>query len=232
MVKIDKRKRYGIILDTETANTIVEENGKLCMNYVLPYDFGFAVIDTKGNIYEKYSFVNSDIFCNELELMQSAYYSKKIPQYIEDLSNGKRTLLNTYLIRQKILELIKKYNCRFIMAHNARFDLQACNNIQRWTTKSKYRYFFPKGIEIWDSLKASRSVIAKMPTYQKFCKEHGYMTKHKKPQVKLTAETLYRFITKNTNFSESHTGLEDVLIELEIYKYCKRQKKKMQIKLF
>ena len=118
------------------------------------------------------------------------------------------------------------------MAHNARFDLQACNNIQRWTTKSKYRYFFPKGIEIWDSLKASRSVIAKMPTYQKFCKKHGYMTKHKKPQVKLTAETLYKFITKNTNFSESHTGLEDVLIELEIYKYCKRQKKKMQIKLF
>ena len=232
MVKIDKRKRYGIILDTETANTITEENGKLCMNYALPYDFGFAVIDTKGNIYEKYSFVNSDIFCNELELMQSAYYSKKIPQYIKDLSNGKRTLSNTYLIRQKILELIKKYNCRFIMAHNARFDLQACNNIQRWTTKSKYRYFFPKGIEIWDSLMASRSVIAKMPTYQKFCKEHGYMTKHKKPQVKLTAETLYRFITKNTNFSESHTGLEDVLIELEIYKYCKRQKKKMEIKLF
>ena len=129
-------------------------------------------------------------------------------------------------------ELIKKYNCRFILAHNARFDLQACNNIQRWTTKSKYRYFFPKGIEIWDSLKASRSVIAKMPTYQKFCKEHGYMTKHKNPQVKLTAEILYQFITKNTNFSESHTGLEDVLIELEIYKYCKRQKKQMQIKLF
>lgn len=232
MAKIDKRKRYGIILDTETANTIVEENGKLCMNYVLPYDFGFAVIDTKGNIYEKYSFINSDIFCNELELMQSAYYSKKIPRYIEDLSNGKRTLSNTYLIRQKILELIKKYNCRFVMAHNARFDLQACNNIQRWTTKSKYRYFFPKNMEIWDSLKASRAVIAKMPTYQNFCKEHGYMTKHKKPQVKLTAETLYKFITKNTNFSESHTGLEDVLIELEIYKYCKRQKKKMQIKLF
>ena len=108
MANIDKRKRYGIILDTETANTITEENGKLCMNYVLPYDFGFAVIDTKGNIYEKYSFVNSDIFCNELELMQSAYYSKKIPQYIKDLSNGKRTLSNTYLIRQKILELIKK----------------------------------------------------------------------------------------------------------------------------
>ena len=62
MEKIDKRHRYGIILDTETANTITVEDGKTDMMCVLPYDFGFAVIDTKGNIYEKHSYVNSDIF--------------------------------------------------------------------------------------------------------------------------------------------------------------------------
>ena len=65
MNKIDKRKVYGIMLDTETANTIVEEDGQLEMRFVLPYDIGFAVIDSKGNIYEKYSFVNEDIFCDE-----------------------------------------------------------------------------------------------------------------------------------------------------------------------
>ena len=230
--KIDRRHTYGIILDTETANTIVEENGKLNMNYVLPYDFGFAVIDTNGNMYEQYSFVNEDIFCEEYKLMQSAYYAKKIPNYIRDLANGKRQLANTYTIRKVIADLIKKYDCKFVMAHNARFDLQACNNIQRWVTKSKYRYFFPKGIEIWDSLKASRSVIAKMPTYIKFCEENGYMTKHNIPQVRLTAEIIYRFITGNNEFEESHTGFEDVQIELEIYKYCKKQHKAMDIKLF
>ena len=35
----------------------------------------------------------------------------------------------------------------------------------------------------------------------------------KNNQVKLTAEVIFRFITKNNNFVESHTGLEDVLIE-------------------
>ena len=69
MEKIDKRHTYGIILDTETANTIVEENGNLNMRYVLPYDFGFAVIDTNGTIYEQFSFVNKDIFCDECTLM-------------------------------------------------------------------------------------------------------------------------------------------------------------------
>ena len=232
MEKIDKRRVYGIMLDTETANTIVEDDGKLEMRFVLPYDFGFAVIDTKGNIYEKHSYVNKDIFCNERALMQSAYYANKIPKYIEDLENGKRQLKNTYEIRKIICDLIAKYNCKFICCHNARFDYRACNNIQRWTTKSKYRYFFPKDIEIWDSLKMARDVLCKMPTYIEFCKKNGYMTKHRTPQPQLKAEVIYRYITNNTDFTESHTGLEDVEIETEIFKYCMRQHKPMRKKLF
>lgn len=220
------------MLDTETANTIVEEDGKLDMRFVLPYDFGFAVIDSKGNIYEKFSFVVDEIFCGEFNLMRSAYYANKIPQYIRDLANGKRILKSAYEIRKTILDKIKEYDCKFVCAHNMRFDYRACNNLQRWTTKSKYRYFFPKDIEIWDTLKMARDVIAKMPTYIDFCFTNGFVTKHKTPQVKLTAEVLYKFITKNVNFVESHTGLEDVEIETEILKYCIRQHKPMQKKLW
>jgi DNA polymerase III epsilon subunit-like protein len=229
---MDRRKTYGIILDTETANTITEEDGKLNMMSVLPYDFGFAVIDTKGNIYEKHSYVNSDIFLDEYTLMQSAYYAKKIPQYIRDLVDGTRVLKTTYEIRKIIFDLVQKYDCKFIMAHNARFDYRACNNIQRWTTKSKYRYFFPKDVEIWDTLKMARDVIAEMPTYRQFCQDNGFMTKHKTPQPQLTAEVIYRFITSDLTFEESHTGLEDVEIENEIYKYCIKQHKPMRKKLF
>lgn len=232
MEKIDKRKVYGIMLDTETANTIVEEDGKLEMRFVLPYDIGFAVIDSKGNIYEKYSFVNDDIFCEEFALMQSAYYAEKIPQYIRDLANGKRQLKNTYEIRKILCDLIQKYGCSFVVAHNSRFDYRALNNIQRWTTKSKYRYFLPKDVEIWDTLKMARDVLLKMPTYIRFCEENGYMTKHKTPQPQLTAEVIYRYITDNTDFEENHTGLEDVEIEIEIYKYLVKQHKKMRKKLF
>lgn len=229
---MDKRKIYGIMLDTETANTIIEEDGRLDMNHVLPYDIGFAIIDSKGNIYEKFSFVIDEIFCQEWELMTSAYYAEKIPQYIRELASGERILTTAYKLKMFFNEIIKKYNCQFVCAHNMRFDYRACNNLQRWTTKSKYRYFFPKDIEIWDTLKMANDVIAKMPTYQEFCLKNGYMTKHTTPRPQLTAEVLYRFITDNTDFIESHTGLEDVEIETEILKYCVRQHKPMRKLLF
>ena len=76
----------------------------------------------------------------------------------------------------------------------------------------------------------AKDVISTMPTYQKFCAENGYLTKQGKPR--LTAEVLYRFISKDTTFKEEHTGLEDVLIETEILRYCKRQHKKMRKKLY
>lgn len=228
--KIDRRHIYGIVLDTETANTIQDENG-LDMTNVLFYDLGFQLVDSHGRTYgKKFSFVNSDIFTHEVELMQSAYYAKKIPQYREDLASGKRILANTYEIRKALVDIINKYDCKFVCAHNARFDYNSLNNTQRWTTKSRFRYFLPYGLEWWDTLKMARSVMGKMPTYQRFCAENGYTTKTGKPRF--TAEICYRFITKDNTFVESHTGLEDVEIETEILRYCHRQHKAMKKKLW
>lgn len=229
MNKIDHRHIYGIMLDTETANTIPTKKG-LDMSSVLPYDLGFAVIDTHGRVYEKYSFVISDIFYYEADLMQSAYYAKKLPQYHQDIAEGKRKVVTAYEVRKIIHDKIAEYGCKFVCAHNARFDLTSCNNVTRWTTKSKYRYFFPYGVEIWDTMKMANDVICKMPTYRRFCEENGYLTKNN--QVRKTAEILYRFISKNNQFVESHTGLEDVEIEVQILAYCVRQHKKMRKRLF
>ena len=229
MNNIDHRHIYGIMLDTETANTH-DIDGKLDMSDVLPYDIGFAVIDSHGRVYEKFSFVNSDIFYHEAELMKSAYYAKKIPQYLNDILNGDREVANTYEIRKALVDKINEYDCKFICAHNARFDCRALNNIQRWTTKSKYRYFLPFGIEWWDTLKMARSVLGAMPTYRRFCEENNYLTKN--GQLRFTAEIIYRYISKNNDFVESHTGLEDVEIEAQILAYCVRQHKKMNKKLF
>ena len=225
MEKIDRRHHYVLVLDTETANTI-QKDEKLDMSNVLFYDCGWAVVDTIGNTYKTASYVNRDIFCYERELMQSAYYAKKIPQYVEDLRNGKRKMASTYEIRKAMLEDMEKYHITEVMAHNARFDLNALNTIQRWTTKSKYRYWFPYGTEIWDTMKMARDVMHKMPTYRKFCEENNLLTKN--GRLSTTAENLYRFIIKDADFEESHTGLEDVQIEREIFLYCRKQHKKMR----
>ena len=58
------------------------------------------------------------------------------------------------------------------------------------------------------------------------------MTKHKTPRPRLTAEIIYRFLTNDLNFVESHTGLEDVLIEAQIFAYCMKSRKKFEKVLY
>lgn len=230
MNKIDYRRHYVLVLDTETANTARTEDGKLDTSSVLMYDCGWSIVDTKGNVYKEQSFVNRDIFVYERELMDSAYYGWKIPRYVEDLRNGKRKMASTYEIRKAMLADMELYHITEVVAHNARFDRDALDTIQRWTTKSKYRYWFPYGTEIWDTMKMARDVIHKMPTYRRFCEENGFLTAN--GRLSATAENLYRFIIKDPTFVESHTGLEDVQIEREIMFYCFRQHKKMRKGLY
>ena len=234
MEKIDKRRHYVLVLDTETANTLTytDDKGKekMDMSNVLVYDCGWAIVDTKGNTYEERSFINRDIFVYERELMASAYYAKKIPQYVEEIRNGKRIMADTYEIRKAMLEDMEAYGITEVAAHNARFDLNALNVLQRWQTKSAFRYWFPYGTEIWDTMRMAREVIHKMPTYRQFCEEHDLLTAN--GRLSATAENLYRFIIHDPDFVESHTALEDVQIEREIMWYCMRQHKAMEKRLY
>ena len=226
--KIDRRRTYLIMGDTETCNTRME-NGKLDMRDVLVYDFGFAVCDKQGRIYEKYSFIIKEIFFDMKDLMKTSYYADKLPQYYEEICNGQRKVVSLYEARKILADVMKKYNTNIFVAHNARFDDNALKVTERYTTKSKYRYFLPFGTEVWDTMKMASDTICKQKTYKKFCEENGYLTK--KGQVRKTAEILYRYITKNNDFTESHTGLEDVMIEKEILAHCLRKNKAMRKKL-
>ena len=229
---IDKRKKYYLMLDTETCNGIVTEDGKLDLSQSLVYDIGCAIVDKRGNIYDEQSFVIIETFIGMKDVMQSAYYAKKIPMYWEDITLGQRQLVTLHTARTAILEMAKKYNAEIVVAHNAGFDLRALNNTQRYISKSKYRYFFPYGFEWWDTLKMANDIYSNQPSYRRYCERHGYMTKHKTPRPRMTAEILHRYLTGNEDFEESHTGLEDVKIESQIFAQCMRQNKKMRKALY
>lgn len=230
-MKIDRRVNYLIGLDTETCNGILIGDN-LDLTQSLVYDLGWAICDKRGNIYKTRSFVIREIFCDMSDVMKSAYYAKKIPTYWEDIKNGTRSLASFNRVRQTLLEDMKTYGVKNIFAHNASFDVRALNNTIRYLTKSRFRWFFPFGTEIWDTLKMARQTIGKQKSYQIFCAENNYLTKHKKPQVRLTAEILYRYISGQYDFIEAHTGLEDVLIEIKIMSHCLRQHKKIEKRLY
>lgn len=197
-----------IVLDTETTNSIDDP---------IVYDLGWAVVDATGKVYQTYSFVVADVFL-DTELMASAYFAEKIPTYWEQIKSGERTLAKFSTIRKIFHDCAKAFGVTKFFAHNMRFDYRSTNLTQRFLTSSKYRYFFPYGAEICDTLKMARQVLKNNEAYDNFCYDNQYLTK--RGCKRYTAEIIYRFISNNLQFEEEHTGLADVLIEKEILAYC------------
>lgn len=220
-MKIDRRKTYYIVFDTETTNGFDDP---------IVYDFGAAVVDKQGNVYDKISYIVYETFCQMRDLMKTAYYADKIPRYEEQIKNGERKIACYATIKRKLKELCDTYNVKALIAHNARFDYRSTTRTQRYLTKSKYRYFLPYGVEIWDTLNMAHDTICQQKIYRLWAKENGYIKSNGEPRA--TAEILYRYISGLHDFEESHTGLEDVLIEKDIFAKCMSLHKKMKKSAF
>ena len=115
---MDKRRKYYVMLDTETCPLDKDFQGVTPYNMFV-YDIGFAVVDRYGNVYEQFSFIVKDIFFAEKELMKSAYYANKLPRYFEDIASGKRKVATWYEIRNTLAGVMKEYNTKIVIAHNA-----------------------------------------------------------------------------------------------------------------
>lgn len=220
-------KDLYLVFDTETCNTPTID-GQLDVENGQVYDLGIQIVDNEGFVYDEYSIVNEDVFFGLEQAMQEAYFADKIPQYLEDMRMGKRKIMNTWQMYKLVRDLCNEYEIKACIAHNAKFDIRVLNSTLRYQTKSKRRFFFPYQMPIWDTMKMANDTICKQSSYIRYCNEHGYMTKHATPQVRKTAEILWRFLTKNDNFEEEHTGLADVAIEAQIFAECVRRHKKME----
>ena len=213
------KKEYFIVLDTETANSVEQP---------LPYDIGWVVTDRYGNIYEHHSYVIYEIFCGERELMKTAYYADKIPKYEEDLKEGRRELRGFWTVRKKFMEDVKAYDIKKIGAYNMNFDKRALNNDIRYISKSWARWFFPYGIEFFCIWHMACTCILNRKSYFKFAEENNLISEA--GNLKTSAEACYQYLIKDADFEESHTGLEDVLIEVFIMAHCYRQHKHFESK--
>ena len=204
---INPRTRI-MMIDTETTNDI---------DCPIVYDVGYQIFSLEEGILCERSFVNADVFC-DAELMASAYFADKIPDYWQEIVSGQRILKKWFNIKKQIAEDCQKYGVEIACAHNAAFDNRALNITQRYQTTSKYRYFLPFGVEWWDTLKMARETLKQNEDYGTFCYENDYLTS--RGCRRYTAEIIYKWLTGNTEFEEAHTGLEDVKIERQIFEYC------------
>lgn len=213
---MSRKKEWYLVIDTETCNTIEQP---------LPYDIGYAICDRYGNIVVERSFMVAEIFIDHKDLMKSAYFAEKIPQYWEDLKNGKRELKSIFNIRKQIHADMKNYKVKKVGAYNMGFDKRSLNNDIRYCSKSFFRWFFPFGTEYFCIWNMACQVLLNSTSYVKFALQNGLVSD--KDNILTNAECCYQFLTKNLDFKEEHTGLEDVRIEVDILAKCYATHKKM-----
>lgn len=214
-----KMNEYLLVLDTETADSVERP---------LPYDLGYKIFNRKNEIVAVRSFCIYEIYVEQKELMRSAYYADKLPQYEEELKEGKRKLVKLFTARKIILEDMERYKINRIYAYNMNFDSRALNNDQKFVTNNRYKYFFPYGTEFRCIWNMACQVLLARPSYIKFALTNGYVSE--KNNILTNAECCYRYITKNIDFIEAHKGIDDVNIEAEILLACFAQHKKMDTK--
>lgn len=213
---MSRQKEMFLVVDTETCNTVEQP---------LPYDIGYAICDRSGHIYLERSFIVAETFLDMKDVMKSAYYAEKLPRYWEDIKNGTRQIKGFWNIRKQMFADMKKYKVKKVGAYNMAFDKRALNNLARYVTKSFIRWFFPFGTRFFCIWSMACQTLLNTTSYVKFAEKNGLVSDAN--NILTSAESCYKFIKDNIDFTESHTGLEDVRIEIEIMAKCYRTHKKL-----
>jgi hypothetical protein len=212
-MKVDKRKKYFMVLDVETANSTDGRH-----NDGLVYDIGFTIIDKKGNIYAERSFCIKEIF-DWVDLMQSAYYAEKRPVYYEKMRNKEMEKVTIWQARERIRKALEYFGITEVYAYNANFDYTTLNNTVRYLSGSGCRWFLPYGTEICDIWHIACQVLGVQKLFQ------SENIRNDNGNLITSAERMFAYMEQNPDFEESHTGLEDAKIESQILARCLRTHK-------
>lgn len=210
-MKIDRRKKYIIVLDVETTNNQIGVKG--APNDGLVYDLGFTVADKQGNVYAKRSFAIKEIF-DWKELMDTAYYKNKLPKYYEKIRKGEMKKVSIWEARKSIKSAMEYFNITEIYAFNANFDYTTLNNTVRYLSGSACRWFFKYGTKICDIWHIACQTLGLQKTFQ------WENVRNANGNLITNAERMYAYLSQDFDFEEEHTGLADALIETQILARC------------
>jgi hypothetical protein len=205
MITYDKRKKYFITLDTETIG----------VNSPLVYDLGYAIHDKKGNIILIRSFLVKETWEND-KLMRTAYYSSKIGLYHDKIKNNIIEVKPWLEILSTLHNDLHKYKVHVAAAYNLQFDMRSMQYTHKY-----YGYrgkILPYKMDLLCIWGMACETVCQQKMFYEFCDKYKLISPA--GNYKTSAEIVYRYLTNNIGFIEEHTGLADVMIEIEILSRC------------
>lgn len=256
-----KQKLY-LVLDTETAtlpfvNEIAEtakERQKIAIAKPIIYDIGWTIVNRKGEILKKASYLIQETFFVP-QIFNTAYYKSKRNLYIEKLQNEEIFAKNWQSVVNELCADLKEID--LVCAYNATFDFKKAipftdNYItalygmqyQDWEDKQRFNCqqllknegksnpdflnpifkFYENEVPICDLWSTACKTLLNNRNYKNFCINNERLS-NSYLFFSTNAESVFQFLEKDNDFAEEHTALADALIESAILaKIAKRQK--------
>lgn len=213
--------RKFIVLDTEGVNDGKPNANNLGAN-ALVYDVGLVVADRTGQVFDKFSIVNTDVFYQD-SLMESAYYHEKIPQYIEGIGENWEPMSWLQIVNL-MRNLVMDYQVRDIWAYNVLYDQSATNYTTAKASNGFKRFFAPYGTRYRDVWDYAGSTICNTQKYVQWCIENGFVSASGNPST--SADTVGKYLRGSLEYQERHTALSDAEDELRILLAAFKRKQK------
>lgn len=193
-----------VIFDTETIST----TKPFC------YNIGYVIADTENRTtLVKHDFVVSETWNNKM-LFNTAYYCDKQETYISRMK-GKTVIKKKWLdIITLMAQEFETYNIEHAFAFNNDFDDRVFEFNSDW-----FKTFNPlENIKTHDIRGMAHEAFCLTRKYSTFCEQHELFTES--GNYSSTAETVYKFVSGETDFVEQHTALADSEIEMAILFAC------------
>lgn len=252
MEKLDHRRKYYLVLDCETATLpcaseyAPAQKKKIAIAKPLIYDLGWTIVDAKGTIYRRKSYLITEIF-SVPSVFSTAYYAWKRPLYLEKLARGEITLTSW---REAVVDLEKDLaEVEGVSAYNAMFDYkkaipftdlyinelyspdffqweqyqkELCEKIAT-TTAGKSEKDFEPNVFRFHGKDYTLYDLWGLSCENLLNNDDFRATAHRNQwytasgkYFSTTAETTFRYVRNQHDFDEAHTAIEDAEIESEI----------------
>ena len=251
-MKLDKRRKYYLILDCETAtlpyaaNFPPEQKKNIAIAKPLIYDLGWQIVDIRGNVYKRASYLISEIF-SVPAVFNTAYYASKRPIYLDRLKAGEIRLTdwNTAVAElvedMDMVEAVGAYNSMFDFKKALpftelyvsklyspdffeweQFQNERCEQLAHGYKPSAKEFdpeifkFRKKDYPLFDLWGLSCEHLLNNPEYKQMCHDNDWSTASGK-YYPTNAEKAFAYCFQQQDFEEAHTALEDAMIESMLF---------------
>lgn len=197
----------------------------------LAFDIAWILYDSKGNELERRNYLVSEIMDTpfaDILIQRDSFMKNKAHFYMEHSIPVK----SLDEISSELNNAASVYHARLVVcAYNAKFDYSVLNdNMQAYYACD----FFDNDVEVVDIMTMALATICDTNKYVRWCQLSNMVTEN--GNVRTNAETVYAYLTRDTDFVEAHHALQDCEIEAEILfkarKYRKKQHKQFAMPVF